>query len=228
MTRLMSVFLLVVAACGGSDGGSNLADAGASLDAPTGSSDASAAPGLTVQWVAAPAIPGPQQLSTMVNVTSAKFHLKKLEVIGDGGALPETTQDEFDVLWDATHAPPSIFFTTAPPAIYSKVRLGFDKGSSNAPSIEISGTVLVNGTTEMFRVTSTQKTDVEVGGYSVRLDLGEFEGMPIIVGLDALLADVNWMALPTPGGVRTLDDTSTQAMDSLLDHLEYTFSGPLE
>ncbi len=62
----------------------------------------------------------------------------------------------------------------------------------------------------------------------MRLDLGESEGMPIIVGLDALLADVNWMALPTPGGVRTLDDTSTQAMDSFLDHLEYTFSGPLE
>lgn len=202
-------------------------DAAGALDAGA-NSDGAAFQGLTIEWVDSPDLPGSLNISTMVTVSSAKFHVKKLEAIGDGGAVPETTQDEFDVVWNATTSPPLITFFNAPPAIYSKIRLSLDKGSSNAPSIEIAGTVLVNGTTETFLVTTTQKKDIEVDGYAVILDIGESEGMPIIVGLDALLADVDWMSLPMTNNVRTLDDTRGQDVDALLDHLEDTFSGPLE
>ncbi len=206
-------------------------DAGASQDAPISSSDGAPAPGLMIEWVDSPALPGPQNLPAMVNVTSAKFHIKKLEVISDGGTSPTTTQDEFDIRWNSTMAPQPIFFTSAPvPAIYSKIRLSIDKGSSNAPSVEITGTVTINATTEMFRITSIEKADLEVEGYLVNLTVGDSEGMPIIVGLDALLADVDWMSLPVDGGARTLDDRmgNMAEMDLLFDRLEDTFAGPLE
>jgi hypothetical protein len=234
----MSVLLVVVAAaaaaaCGDSADGGNpmgLPDANGGTQDAASSSDGAPAPGLMIEWVDSPALPGPQNLPTMVNVTSAKFHIKKLEVISDGGTSPATTQDEFDIRWNATMAPQPIFFTSAPPAIYSKIRLSIDKGSSNAPSVEIVGTVTINATTEMFRISSIEKIDLEVEGYLVNLTLGDSEGMPIIVGLDALLADVNWMSLPVESNARTLDDRSaTMAeMDLLFDHLEDTFTGPLE
>ena len=227
MQRLMSV-LLLVAACGGDGGNSQMIpDAPASVDAGA-SSDSAGFQGLTIQWLASPAVPGPQNLPTMVEVTSAKFHVEKLEAISDGGAVPETTLREFDLEWSATTTPEPIFFTSAPPAIYSKIRLGLEKGASNAPSIEIRGTVLVGGSTEAFVVSTTQKADLEIGGYAVTLGIGGSETMPVIVGLDALLADVDWMALPTTSGTRTLDDTQAMAVDDLLDRLEDTFTSPLE
>jgi hypothetical protein len=227
----MSVLLVVVAACGDGNGGGGPmtgADASASQDAPFGNSDGAPAPGLVVEWVDSPALPGPQNLPTMVNVSSAKFHIKKLELVSDGGTDPSTTREDFDILWNASVSPPSIHFLSAPPAIYSKVRLSIDKGSSSSPSIEILGTVTVDATTEMFRISSIEKADVEIEGYFVNLGLGDSQGMPIIVGLDALLADVNWMSLPVDSNARTLDDSNTSAMDALFDQLEDTFTAPLE
>jgi hypothetical protein len=232
MQRLMSVLLVVgVAACGGgADGGSpNISDA------PTGTADAGASSdglpfqGLTVDWTASPALPGPLNLSTVnINVTSAKFRIEKLEAISDGGADPSTTMNQFDVLWNATTAPQAIYFFNAPPAIYSKIRLGLDKSAANAPSIEIAGTVVNNGTTEQFRITSTASADVEVLGYAVNYQLGDNEGMPIIVKLDAFLAEIDWTALPMTNNTRTLDDTRAADMTALLDRLELAFVGPLE
>lgn len=230
MQRLMSVFLVAVAACGGGSGGDpmGLDASGGGFDA-SNSSDGAAFQGLTVVWEDAPAIPGPQNLSTMVTVTSAKFHIKKLEVIGDAGDPINTTKDDFDILWDATTSPfPITFFTAPAPAIYSKVRLSIDKGSSDAPSVEIMGTVVINSNTEMFKITTIEKNDLEVRGYNVALGVGESETIPVIVGVDALLANVNWGALPNPGGVRTLDESSASALDAFLDHLEDTFTSPNE
>ncbi len=230
MQRLMSVLLVAVAACGDAAGdGANLLDApqGGAADAGT-SSDADAFQGLLVAWEAAPALPGSLNLNTMVTVTSAAFHVKKLEAISDGGAVPAATQNEFDVAWNAASQPFDLYFPSAPPAIYSKIRLGLDKSLANAPSIEITGTVQVDGSIEMFRVTSSRTADLEIGGYAVTLGLGESEGMPVIVKLDALLADVEWRALPTMNGVRVLDDTRTTAMDALFDRLEDAFTGPLD
>jgi hypothetical protein len=226
----MSVLFLVLAACGGSAGdGANLLPDAPSSGADAGaSSDGAPFQGLVVSWEDAPAIPGPQNTVSMIDVTSAKFHIEKLEAISDGGADPSATQQEFDVAWSAVASPADIFFFSAPPAIYSKIRLSIDAGPANAPSIEITGTVQVNGSTEMFRVTSMQSAALEVSGYAVTLGLGEAEGMPIIVGLDVLLADVDWMALPLQNGVRTLDDTRSTEMTAFFGYLEYTFTGPLE
>jgi hypothetical protein len=232
MKRLMSVLLVVgVAACGGgADGGSpNVSDA------PQGSLDAGANAdglpfqGLTVEWVGSPPIPGPLGLNGVtISVSSARFYIDKLEAISDGGAVPETTQEEFHVLWDISNAPPSILFQNAPPAIYSKVRLGIDQGPANGASFEITGNVVIAGTSEPFRITSMQKVDLEVEGYAIRLDLGDYEGMPIIVKLDAFLAEVDWSALPVVNNTRTLDDTNSVAIDALLGRFDLAFVGPFE
>ncbi|MFN0248014.1 MAG: hypothetical protein ACKV2T_14080 [Kofleriaceae bacterium] len=228
----MSVlFVLGATACGGNaDGGSpNVPDAPAgALDAGA-SADGAPFQGLTVDWADSPPLPGPLGLSgTTISVASARFRIERLEAISDGGAVPEARQDDFDILWDSSNAPPTIYFPNAPPAIYSKVRLNIDQGPGDTASFEITGSVVISGTTEPFRITSQQKIDLEVEGYAVRLDLGDQRGMPIIVKLDALLAEVAWSGLPVTNTVRTLDDTRPTEIDALRDRFELAFVGPFE
>lgn len=229
MQRLMSVLLVVVAACGG-DGGSpmNFPDASGGGNDAASSSDASIpAQGIKVDWAAVPNLPG--QVSSTVTVTSVKFHVKKLEVLGDAGSLPETSDDDFDLVWTPiSPVPPPLYFTAAPPAVYSKVRVNLDKGSSNAPSVEILGTTTANGSTEMFEITSEKKLDLELSYQQFSLVIGDSRTIQVSVGLDAGLEKIEWGAMRTVGGVRTLEDTDTQAMDSFFDDLEDVFSASVE
>jgi hypothetical protein len=229
MRWVMSVLLLVAAVgCGGGDGGmSALPDGAAGAQDAISSSDGAAfQPGLTIQWVDLPALPGP--VSATVTVTSAVFHVEKLEVIGDAGDPAETTKRDYKLTWNATQSPFDDMFINAPPAIYSKVRIGLDKGSSNAPAFEITGTVVIGGASEPFHITSLKKIDLEVTGYNVNLPVNGSADITVMVGLDDALQNVNWMALPTTNSTRILEDSAptAAAMDALVDDLEETFTRP--
>lgn len=229
MQRLMSVLLVVVAACGdAADGGpSNLADASASADAPTGVSDSAVQTGLRLDWGDLPPLPGP--LSATVTVTSVKLHVDRLEVLGDGGSVPQTTREDVALEWSMTASPSVIYMDDAPPAIYSKVRIGLDKVmANNGPSIEILGTTTANGSAEMFKITTTRKIDLEVTGYNITLGVGSPRTITVMVGLDAGLENVDWAALPVPNSVRTLDDSTANmdAMTAFIDDLALVFTAP--
>ena len=220
MQRLMSVLLVVAAGCGGDDG-ANLTDASTSSDA---SSDAPPGSGLVVQWQASPALPG--EVSATVTVTTAAFHVKRLEVLGDAGALAETTRDDYDLVWAGPSEAPPLAFPFAPPAIYSKVRINLDKGPSNVPSLQITGTTTATGSAESFEITSFDKQSIEVTGYNVRLELGQSKELTVLVRLEDTLSHINWATLPVVGGKRVLDDSNMAAMDALFEDLEDAFRNP--
>jgi hypothetical protein len=229
MQRLMSVLFVAVAACGGGDGGAmtGLPDASSGADDAPGVSDAQAFQGLTLAWNAMPVLPG--SVSSIVTVTSVKFHVDKLEVISDAGDPTDTTRRDFDLLWTATSPGPEAYsFFSAPPAIYSKIRMNIDKGASNAPSVEILGTTTANGAAEPFKITSIKKLDLEITGYNLMLHVGEAKMITCDVGVDAGLANISWGNLPTTSNVRTLDDSApnTQAMDAFFGDLEDVFTAP--
>lgn len=226
MRRLMSVLVILAAtACGGGDGGAGddtqLPDASANLDGAP-SSDAPTGPRLDVAWVAAPPLPG--QVTAAIFVQAATFHVDRLEVIGDTGDPADTTARDVSVSWSATVHPFRISFFNAPsPAIYSKIRIGIDKGSSNSPSIDIGGSVQIGSGTEPFHIISTKKTDLEITGYNVSLTVGSSATITVDVGLDTALAGIDWMSLPIKNGARTLDDEAA-AMDDFIDTLDDTFT----
>ncbi len=226
MQRLMSVLLVAVAACGdaGDSGGPYLPDASGALDAAASSDGAPAQQGLELEWADIPSLPG--AISSTVTVMTVKFHVKKVEVLGDAGSIPETTGENVDLVWNIAASPPPISFPSAPPAIYSKVRINLDNGGASSPSVEIVGTTTANGSTEMFRVTSTQKLDLEITGYNVELGVAESERIPVVVGLDAAFAKVDWAAMRVANNERRLEDSDTQAMDAFFNDLEDVFTAP--
>ncbi len=215
--RLLLGTLLAVAACGGDDGGGpGTLDAATSSDAAS-SSDAPS-PGLTVTWTAQPPIPGPFEGNVLV--TSVKVELARLEVIGDAGSTNDTTQNNFDITWSATQAPPSIAFFTAQPGLYSKVSLAID-GDVVAPSYEILGTVMIGGTTEPFKISDTAALEVDIDNYDIQLTAGRSMTVPIRFDLDDALDAIDFAMLPKVGGVRTMDQT-TPGIQAVRDAFDTT------
>jgi hypothetical protein len=205
--RLILGSLVAVAACGGDSGGPDVppSDAASSVDG-FGANDAAAQGGLTVTWDAQPMLPGP--LGNGVAISSVKFKLARLEVIGDTGSTVETTQSNFDVVWSAAFTPFPITFSFAQPGLYSKVSLQID-GNVVAPSYEILGSVLIGGTTEPFKITDTAVLQADIDGYDVALMAGGSMSVPIRVDLQDAIDAVDFAMLPAPGGVRTMDQNTT-------------------
>jgi hypothetical protein len=227
MQRLMSVLLVVVAACGGNDGGSSsFPDAWSGQSDGAAASDSAPAQGLVVDWRDMPTLPG--MVSSTVTVFSVKLHVKKLEVVSDGGSVPDTTDDDFDLAWVGSSRPFPISFPTAPPAVYSKVRINLDKGSSNTPSVEITGSTTASGSAELFTIRSEQKLDLELSYQQFTLLVGDSKTVRVRVALDEGLENIDWVNLRKPSTMRLLDDTDTQAMDAFFDDLEEVFSASVE
>lgn len=204
--RLILCCLLALAACGGDAGDDALAtpDARPASDAAA-SSDAPNQNGLSVTWSAQPALPGP--LANGVTVTSLKLKLARLEVIGDTGSTTGTTTTNVDLTWSQVQQPFPIDFFFAQPGLYSKVTLQID-GNVVAPSYEILGTVVINGTTEPFKISDTAALAVDINGYNVMLMAGRSAEVPIRVDMDDAVDAVDFGMLPTVGGFRTMNQST--------------------
>lgn len=216
--RVLLGCLLALAACGGGagdDGGPAPGDAGGFVDGLT-ASDAQAQGGLIVSWADQPAIPGP--FATDVMITSVRFRIARIEVIGDVGSTVDTTQTNLDVVWSQTTSPFSIQFPFAPPGLYSQVSLQID-GNVVAPSYEILGTVIISGTTEPFKITDTAVLRADIDGYEIALMAGSSMIVPIRADLRDAIGAVVFAMLPAPGGVRTMDQTTT-GIDAVRTKLE--------
>lgn len=205
--RLIVCCLLAVAACGGDSGGDPQPspDAAHSLDAAS-ASDAPAQTGLTVTWMAQPALPGP--FANNVIVSAVKLELARVEVIGDAGSTTGTTTMDLEAIWASSGPPFPITFFNAPPGLYSKISLRID-GNVVAPSYEILGSVIINGTTEQFKISDTDVLLVDINGYSVGLSAGSSAELPIRVELQNALNQVSFATLPVVMGVRTMNQSTT-------------------
>ena len=213
MPRLVPI-LLLAAACGGGTGGAgddtNLSDAAASSDAPSQH-------GLLVNIVAMPALPG--QLKTDLTVTSAVFHIQRLQVIGDNGQ--PMTSAPLVLSWQAEGNPPPIDFPSAPSGLYSQVSMEIDDASFN-PCYEIFGTTKSMGNMEMFHIVDRNSLDVDITGYTVTLSPGRDAVMGVKLDLKDAIDNVDFGMLPTVQGMRTMDTIDPQ-MVQFRDKLDEAF-----
>lgn len=216
-----AVGLLVVAACG-SDGSGPYADAHISLsDANSG--DAAPVPhGLLVSWRSDPALPGP--VKTDVTVSSAVFHISRLQVIGDSGQ--PMTQVPITLGWsgESTSDPPTIGFPSAPGGLYSQI--GIDLQPVGGASYEIRGTVKVGGMTKPFYIHDTAGLDFDIAGYTVNFTPGVDATLPVRIDIDSPITAVDWTTVQEVGG--TLEVGPAQAQISeVRDKIDNVFKrGP--
>ena len=214
--RLLLAYLLTAAACGGGGGGGGGDDTPIS-DAPA-LSDAVAQQGLIVNVVALPALPG--EIKSDLTVTSAVFHVQRLQVIGDNGQPMTTTGFELGWQGEGTNPLP-IDFPFAPSGLYSQVSIEIDALSS-APVYEISGTAKVGGNIEPFHITDTESMDVDITGYAVTLAPGRTAIIGVRLDLRDAIDGIDMATLPMMQGKRTLAPGSSQ-MGNFRDKLEDAF-----
>ncbi|MBA3465286.1 MAG: hypothetical protein H0T46_35470 [Deltaproteobacteria bacterium] len=213
--RLVIAIVLLSACGGGGTGGGDdtqVSDASASNDAP--------APlhGLLVSWTSAPAVPGP--IGNYTTVTSALFHVDRLQVIGDNGQ--PMSNIPFDLEWKAQgENPATVSFFDAPPGLYSQVNLEID-AAVGTPSYVIRGTVRVSGDTKVFVIEDRGSIRVDVRGFAVTLPPGGDATVPVRLDLKPALDTVDWSRVTEDDGVLELDESSSQ-IDGFRDKLDDAF-----
>lgn len=207
----------------GQDGGTSYADGSVASDAGNGGE------GLAVTWEAMPSIPG--SAGSNLQLDSVVFRIDRLQVIGDNGEPGNTTARDLVLAWDDSTGganPAPVVFDSAPPALYSKVRLLLDKDASNNPSVEIRGSVTVGGDTDKFRIVSRNDVAVEVSGYTLLLGPGEDLEVRVVIDLPDLLQDLDFEEYDydAENDEHTLDDSQAGLMAAFLDDLDQVFDRP--
>ena len=213
--------LVFAAGCGGGDGMSpTTSDANASNNDGS-SSDAAPVPhGLLVSWKAMPALPGP--LKTDLAVTSARFNISRLQVIGDNGQPMTMAAIEWSA--ETFGDPPTIAFSSAPGGLYSQVTI--EMQPVGMVSYEITGTVKVGATTKPFRIHDTADIDLDVTGYSVAFAPGTDATLLIRIDLEPPVESVDFAMVPDVGGTLDMGPSDPQ-MSQLRDKLDDAFKrGP--
>ncbi len=213
--------LLVVAACGGD---------GSSVGRPDGSvpgdiSSASDAPtphGLLVSWSANPSLPGP--IKTDLIVTSARFEISRLQVIGDSGT--PMTQAPIVLAWsqETSGDPATLGFPSAPGGLYSQIAIELDRSGGN--SYEIRGTTKVGGVTKPFFLHDSTDIQLDITGYAVSFSPGSDAVLPIRVDLQSPLGSIDFAIATEVGGTLDLGPSDPQ-MTEVRDRLDNAFKrGP--
>lgn len=216
--RVIAGCLLLATACGSDGGGPGTepspADAGTGLPGDA----APSLSGLTVTWAADPSLPG--EVRGRALVTSATFHVRRLEVIGDAGPSG-TMQTDVRLAWSESAQPLPITFATAAPGLYSKVTLDID-GDLEGPSYEILGLIDDDGAMVPFRIVDRGDLEVDIDGYEVSLAAGAHAEVSVRLDLGEVFADLTVEQFHDEGGVWTLDDADAYIVE-LRDDLERAF-----
>ena len=203
--------LVVASGCGGGGGMGSGTDAHASVSDAPSSGDAAPTPhGLLVSWKATPPLPG--TLKTDLTVTSATFHISRLQVVGDSGQ-PMTTAP-FAIAWSAETAgdPPTIGFPSAPGGLYSQITI--EMQAVGMVSYEITGTVKVGAVTKPYRIHDSADVDIDITGYSVAFAPGTDATLPIKIDLKPPVESVDFAMVQDMNG--TLDVGPSDPQISLL------------
>lgn len=208
--------LVLAAACGGDDGMNVYADANGSSDASVG--DGSVPHGLLVSWRSNPALPGP--VKTDLTVSSAVFHVSRLQVIGDSGQ--PMTQVPLTLGWSGEVAtdPPTIGFSNAPGGLYSQIAI--DLQPVGAISYEIRGTVKVGGNTKPFWIHDNAALDVDIPSYAVAFSPGVDATLPVRIDIEPPIDTVDFALVPDIGGTLELGPTDPQ-IDEVREKIDNVF-----
>lgn len=221
--KYLLLLVVVAAGCGDSGGMSPQTLDAAASNNDASSSDAAPVPhGLLVSWNAMPALPGP--LKTDLAVTSAKFNISRLQVIGDNGQ--PMTMAPFAIGWSAETFgdPPTIGFSNAPGGLYSQITL--EMQPVGMVSYEIMGTVKVGATTKPFRIHDTANVDLDITGYNVAFAPGSDATLPIRVDLKPPVETVDFTMVPDVAGTLDMGPSDPQ-MSALRDKIDDAFKrGP--
>lgn len=154
-------------------------------------------PGLVVPFTTKFPVPGP--IGDGIVVSSALFRVAQLRVIGDAGpGDTRTSRDHLELEWKAGASPAALEFSDAPSGLYSKISVQAD-GETVADSYDISGTVVLNGTSYNFIVHDPEPLEISIGT-AVALDPGQRVAIAIGLELDTAFGGLDFSKLASNGG----------------------------
>jgi len=209
--------IVVVAACGSDGGMSAFVDANASVSDGPSTSDAQPLPhGLLVSWKAMPRLPG--TIEDGLTVTSVKFNISRLQVIGDNGQ--PMTSAPFTIAWETFGDPLTVGFSSAPAGLYSQVAI--EMNPAQGVSYEIRGTAKVGQATQPFYIHDTASFDVDITGYNVTFTPGVDATLQVRIDLQPPLETIDFGTATDIGGTLDVGPTDTQ-MAQFRDKLDDAF-----
>lgn len=214
--------LLVVAACGGTGSSVGKPDGSVSSDGSSPSDGPPTPHGLLVSWTSNPSLPG--QIKNDLIVTSARFEISRLQVIGDSGT--PMTPSPITLSWsdETTGDPATLGFSSAPGGLYSQIAIELERSGGN--SYEIRGTTKVNGVTKPFFLHDSTDIQLDITSYAVVFSPGSDAVLPIRVDLQAPLGVIDFAAATEVGGTLDLGPSDPQ-MTEVRDRLDNAFKhGP--
>lgn len=192
-------------------------DANPASDATPG--DGAAPPhGLLVSWRATPPLPGPVKAD--LNVSSAVFHVSRLQIIGDSGQ--PMTQAPLALAWSGEGGgdPATIGFSNAPGGLYSQIAI--DLQAVGTSSYEIRGTVKVGGITKPFWIHDTASVDVDIPSYAVAFSPGVDATLPVRIDIEPPIATVDFAMVLEVGGTLEVGPTDPQ-IEEVRDKIDNVF-----
>lgn len=210
---------LALAACGSST--SSMSDA-----SPGG--DGTSSTGLFVKWSTKPtAYPG--DLGNDITVSTTTLRFDNLRVIGDAGGPgdPRTTRIVFSETWDASTQPDVTPFPDAPSGVYSELVFEVD-GLLMDDSIEIEGTVKVDGNTKPFEIHDRNLTNVDLTCDST-LQPGGATSLEIEADFASMLGSIDFSMVEDVGGtlqLQTFDDQMKPFEQKFQQSFKVSGAGP--
>jgi hypothetical protein len=174
--------------------------------------------GLHVSWVSKPTLPGSVG---DITVDRATLSVQNLRVIGDAGDST-TTQPQTKLDWSSTASPSTIDFPEASPGLYSRIALELD-GDLIDNSYDITGSVLVSGTTHSYEISDRAESTVAI---NIDEDLLADSDVNVVIQLDifSALAVINFATLKANDAGSLELDTDDDQMTAFRTQLVSSFT----
>jgi hypothetical protein len=170
--------------------------------------------GIHLAWSTAHpnSVPGPSKAG--VTITSARFSLADVRVIGDIAPNdPRTKLERLELAWSQGVSPAVHAFLDAPPGIYSRVGFELAVDGDVEVAYEITGTARIEALDVPFRIVDNRDMDVAVSHKSASLSPGNMIAIGIRLDFEKVIDRVDIANLPLIDGVRVLDQSDAQIED---------------
>ena len=185
-------------------------------------SDASIA-GLTIELVAKGGVP--QMPDVDVEITKVTMGARAIRAIGD--AAPgdmRTTRSSYEFEWRDNLMPIPLTFSAAPPGLYSTVELDVADSDASTTALTILGRTRRAGDLVPFEIVNfTANVPITVAVETV-LPPREIAVVSIEVDVAALIAAIDWSAIPLTGDGRLYMTDGDPQMDSVIAAVATAFA----